>query len=90
MPRAVQIGRGCEVLPDLLSYQPIIVLRVLVICFGRDQVAGCMRIAGELLVFFRDDGSRPPNLHIRAVCFVEFAMRVVPTLAPTMMSVHTT
>jgi hypothetical protein len=36
----------------LLRYQPIIVVCILMIGFSGDWVTRCMRIAGELLVFF--------------------------------------
>jgi hypothetical protein len=44
-----------------------VVLGVLQVALGRDYVAGGLRIAGKLLLFFCDEGSRTPNLHIGTI-----------------------
>jgi hypothetical protein len=56
-------------------------LGVLLVAFGRDWVARGVRVASELLVFFGDVRSRPADLHVRAVRFVEPGQRSVPAVA---------
>ncbi len=48
----------------------VVVLGVLQIVLGHDPVAGALRIASELRVFFRDLLRRPADLHIRTVALV--------------------
>lgn len=58
------------VLPELLlrgGNQAIVMFGMLVIVFGRDRIAGGLRIARELNVFFRDVGRRPANFDIGTI-----------------------
>jgi hypothetical protein len=68
--RPVEIRR---VLPELLVHcrdQAEIMLGMLIIVFRRHRVAGGLRIAGELNVFFSDVRRRSANLDVRTVRFV--------------------
>src|SRR4029077_18184541 len=49
------------------GYQPIVVLRVLLIGFSSNSVAGSLCIAGKLQILLCDQRCRSPHPHIRAV-----------------------
>src|SRR5436309_16135109 len=76
-------------LPELLlggGNQPEIVLRVLVVVFGRHRIAGRLSVAGELDVFFGDVRSRSADFHIGTVRLVDpgqwvLALAVAPAHA---------
>jgi hypothetical protein len=61
------LTRLLDLLFTVSEDDPIVVLCVLQIVFGEDVVAGGLRIAGELQIFFGDMGRRAPHLHIRTV-----------------------
>ena len=50
--------------------QAEIMFGVLIIVFGRDRIAGTLRVAGELQIFLGDVGRGPPNFHVRSVGLV--------------------
>lgn len=52
------------------SNQAEVVLRVLIVVFRGDRVAGTLRVASKLKIFFGDVGRRSPNLHVRSVGLV--------------------
>ena len=52
------------------SDQAKVVLRVLVVVFRGDRVAGTLRVARKLKIFFGDVGRRSPDLHVRSVGLV--------------------
>ena len=52
------------------SDQAEVVLRVLIVVFRGDRVAGTLRVARELKIFFGDVGRRSPDLHVRSVGLV--------------------
>jgi len=54
-----------------------IMFGVLVIVFGGDRVAGALRIAGELKIFFRNVGRGAPNFHVRSVGLVHARQRIL-------------
>lgn len=52
------------------SDQAEVVLRVLIVVFRGDRVAGTLRVARKLKIFFGDVGRRSPDLHVRSVGLV--------------------
>src|SRR5262249_5097961 len=61
-------------LPELLlggGDHPGIVLGVLIVVLGRDGIAGRLRVAGKLDVFFRDVGSGAADFDVGTVRFVD-------------------
>jgi hypothetical protein len=67
-------------LPELFlsrGDQPEIVFRMLIVVLGADRIAGCLGIAGELDVFFRNVRGRSTNLHIRTVRLVYPRQRIL-------------
>ena len=58
-------------------------LSVLLVIFRGDRIAGRVRIAGELLILFGYVRSRPADLHVWAIRFVDPCERVVPLVAAT-------
>jgi len=57
--------------------QTVVVLRMLVVVFRRNRIAGGLGIAGELNVFFSDVGGVTSNFDVRAVRFVNTGHRIV-------------
>jgi len=57
--------------------QPEIMLGMLIIVFGRDGVAGTLRIARKLEIFLRDMGSRAADFHVRSVGLVHARQRIL-------------
>jgi hypothetical protein len=43
---------------------------VLIVILGRNRVAGTLRVAGKLQIFFADVGRRSANFHVRSIRFV--------------------
>jgi hypothetical protein len=70
-------GQMRIVLAELLlrgGDQTEIMFGVLKIIFGRDRVAGCLRVARKLHVFLGDVGGVATDLHFRSVGFVDAQM----------------
>ena len=57
--------------------QPEVMLRVLIVVFGRDRITGALRIARELDVFLCDVGGRAANFHVGAVGLVNPCQRIL-------------
>jgi hypothetical protein len=57
--------------------QPEIMLGMLIIVFGRDGVAGTLRIACKLEIFLRDVGRRAADFHVRSVGLVHARQRIL-------------
>jgi hypothetical protein len=60
-------------LPELFlggSDQAKVVFRVLIVVFRGDRIAGTLRVARKLKIFFGDVGRRSPDLHVRSVGLV--------------------
>jgi hypothetical protein len=70
--------------------QAEIMLGVLIIIFGGDRVAGALRIARELKIFFRDMRRGPANFYVLSVGLVHSRQRILmmPTLAATVTTAH--
>ncbi len=67
-----------------------VVLGVLVVVFGGHRIAGALRVARELDVFFRDVRGGAADLHIRPVRLVDPRQRIlVSTLVVVMTPAHT-
>jgi hypothetical protein len=67
-------------LPELFlrsGNQAEVMFGVLVIVFRRDRIAGALRVARELDIFFRDRRSRAANFDVRSVRFVDPRQRVL-------------
>jgi hypothetical protein len=78
-------------LPKLLLRRrdhPEVVLGMLIIIFRRDRIAGALRVARELDVFFRNLGSGAANLHVGPVRLIDprqwiLALAVMVIIAPS-------
>jgi hypothetical protein len=57
--------------------QAEIMLGVLVVIFGRDRIAGTLRIAGELKVFFGDVRGRAADFNVRSTGLVHTGQRIL-------------
>ena len=71
-------------LPELLLRrcdQAEIVLGVLVVIFGRDRVAGALRVARKLDVFLGDVMSGSADLHVGAIRLIDPRQRIVMVAA---------
>src|SRR5262245_9882162 len=73
-------GQVRIVLPELFLRRrdhAVIVLGVLVVIFGGDRVAGGLRIARQLHIFFGNVGRVAANFHVRTVRFEHARHRIV-------------
>jgi hypothetical protein len=61
------IGRALAELLLRRRDQAEVMLGMLIIILGRDWVAGTLRVAGKLEIFFGDVRRRSPNFHVRSV-----------------------
>ena len=50
---------------------------VLIIIFGGDRIAGALRVAGELEIFFGNVGCRSPDFYVRSVGLVHARQRIL-------------
>jgi hypothetical protein len=64
------IGRALAELLLRRRDQAEVMLGMLIIILGRDWVAGTLRVAGKLEIFFGDVRRRSPNFHVRSVGLV--------------------
>jgi hypothetical protein len=64
------IGRALAELLLRRRDQAEVMLGMLIIILGRDRVAGTLRVAGKLEIFFGDVRRRSPNFHVRSVGLV--------------------
>ena len=74
--------------------QAEIMLGVLVVVFGRDRIAGALRVAGQLEVFLGDVGGIASDLQVRSVGLVHarqwiLVMVMMMTTATTFTAVAT-
>ena len=72
LARLLLIERGLGLAKLLLRRgdQAEIMLGVLIVVFGRNRVAGTLRIAGQLEIFFGNVRRRSPDFHVRSIGLV--------------------
>src|SRR6185437_7221389 len=79
-------------LPELLlrgGDKAEVMFGVLIIIFRRDRIAGALRIARKLDVFFRNMRGGAPDLHVRSVRLVDPRQRILAFAVIVVTSPHT-
>jgi hypothetical protein len=84
----LEIGRGLTQLLLRGGDQAKVMFGVLIVMLGCDHIAGTLRVAGELKIFFGDVRRRTPDLYVLPVGLVDARQRILMMATLTVASTH--